>query len=81
MRADSGDGAALDQRHAVGQRKGGWAMHDQKAGDALQHAGESLFDRGLGMDVDGRKRVVEDEQRRSTEHGSRQGKPLPLTSG
>ena len=56
-------------------------MHDQKAGDALQHAGESLFDRGLGMDVDGRKRVVEDEQRRSTEHGSRQGKPLPLTSG
>ena len=54
--------------------------HDQ-AGRVGEHAAQRLLDELLGVHVERRERVVEDEDARLGEHGPRQGEPLPLAAG
>ena len=56
-------------------------MHDQQPRHALEHPRQRLLDHGFRVHVNGGERVVEHQNRRSSEHRPRQREPLPLPAG
>ena len=56
-------------------------MHDDEDGAALQQRAQRVLGGGLGVDVDGRERVVEHEDPRAPDDGAGQGEPLALAAG
>ncbi len=55
-------------------------MGDQDAGAALHELVERALDRGLGLVVDGRRRLVQDQDGRILQDGARQREPLALAA-
>ena len=81
VRTHRRDDPVGQQRDPVGQRDRARPVHDQDRGRAVQHPGERLLHQRLGVDVQGRQRVVQHEQAGLAEHGPGQRQPLPLAAG
>src|SRR5215813_9605668 len=78
MRTDRDDLAAGQQCDAVGERDGRRPVYDDERGRPAQYPGQCLLDECLGVYVQRRERVVEDEYPWLAEYGTGQREPLPL---
>ena len=81
MGADRGDPAVDQQRDPVGELNGRRPVRDDERGGAGQHRSQRPLHLSLGVDVQGRQRIVEHQHRRPADHGAGQGQPLSLTAG
>ena len=79
--ADRGDPAVGEQRDPVGQQhRRGPVGHDQRRRPG-EHVAQRPLDQRLGVHVEGRQRVVEDQHGRPAEDGAGEREPLPLPAG
>jgi undecaprenyl-diphosphatase len=74
-----GDHAPLvDQEQAVARADRRDAVRQEDAGPAGQHAGQGVVQERLGVVVQGRLRLLDDQQRRVAQDGPRQGNAVLL---
>ena len=72
------DLAILQHKQLVGVADGAQAVGDDKAGAAVQQPGKRLLDEQLGAGVHAAGCLVQDQQARVGEDGTRDGEELPL---
>ena len=78
---DGGDPAVLEQRHPVRQRHGGRPVGHDEGGGVGEDLAQPGLDAFLGVDVQRRERVVEDQHLGPGGDGAGQGDALPLAAG
>src|SRR5260221_8680107 len=71
-----GDAPAVEHENLVGMHDGRQAMGDDQRGSAARHRLEIALERPLGMAVERRGRLVEDEDARVLEHAAGDRHPL-----
>src|SRR5438477_1084354 len=76
-----GDGAFDQDDDLVGVANGGGAVRNQNRGAALHDSAQAVEDALLGLGVDARERVVEDENARIADNGAGDGGALLLPTG
>src|SRR5438552_4215278 len=81
VRAALRDGAFDQDDDLVGVANGGGAVRNQNRGAALQDSAQAVEDALLGLGVDARERVVEDENARIADNGAGDGGALLLPTG
>ena len=79
MGAELDDAAVVDDGDAVGSHRRGEAVGDEHGGGAVEHGVEGPLDPRLGLEVEVRGGLVEDEDPRTGEEGARQREELALT--
>src|SRR5439155_23872034 len=72
------EGAIVEDDDAVGMADGRQAMGHDERRPALHQTPEGVEHRRLGVGVEGRRRLVEDEDRRVLDEGARDRQPLLL---
>ena len=81
MCAQRRDPALIEHGHHIGQRRGRRAVGDDESRRIRQDLPQGPLHPILGVDVDGRERIVEDEDTWPTDDRSGQGEALTLTAG
>src|SRR2546430_16179272 len=81
VRAALRDGAFDQDDDLVGVANGGGAVRNQNRGAALHDSAQAVEDALLGLGVDARERVVEDENARIADNGAGDGGALLLPTG
>uniref|UniRef100_A0A0A8XUT2 Uncharacterized protein n=1 Tax=Arundo donax TaxID=35708 RepID=A0A0A8XUT2_ARUDO len=81
VRADLGDGAALQDGDEVGLADGGEAVGDHQRGATDHEAVQRLLHQLLRLGVERAGGLVQQQDRRVLEHGAGDGDPLLLTAG
>src|SRR5215472_13696204 len=74
------DAAGVDDDDAVGTLDRRQSVRDDDARAALHQSAERLLDEALGLGVERRRRLVEDEDRRVLEDRARDREALPLAA-
>ena len=80
VRARLDDAPLVEDDDAVDRADGGQAMRDDDRRTPLHHRFERALEARLGVRVDARRRLVEDEQRRVAVDGAREREELPLAA-
>src|SRR5579875_69510 len=79
--ACAGDAPVLQHRDPVSQQNRGRAVRDQERGGGRQNLAQRLLHELLGMNIQGRERIVQDKNLRAAHEGTGQGEALPLPPG
>lgn len=79
--AERCDPALVEHRHHIGQCSCGWAVGDDESRRIRQDHPQCSLHSVLGVDVDGRERVVEHEDARTRDDRTSQSEALTLTAG
>jgi len=75
------DPAAVDDQDGVGVPDRGQPMGDDERRPVFHDTGQGLLNQPLGLRIQGRGRLVQDQDRRILEQGPGQGQPLALADG
>jgi len=78
--ADFDDMAVVDDHDAIGPLGRRQAVGDQDGGAVLEHGIEGVLNRGLTLEIEVRRCLVEHEHARVRQEGSSQGEELAFTS-
>ena len=81
MASDGRDAAVLEQGHPVGEHHGRGAVGDDQGGRRREHPAQRGLDEGLGVDVECRQRVVQDQDRGARGNGACERETLALAAG
>src|SRR5690606_8670799 len=75
------DAPGVDDDDAVGMLHGGEAVRDHEGGAALRELLERLLDGSLGLSIEGRRSLVQDQDRRVLEEDAGDRQALLLAAG